>query len=133
MKAKPPALRVIAGTSRPDRERASLAGELVPLTAAPPAPDWLVSPTAIAEWDRLAARLTACRLLDELMLMPLAHLCALHATLVQLHREGIEPRAALVAQYVRLAGDFGLTPLGASRLPPPPKAATNNPFDKFRR
>ncbi len=133
MQRRPDALKLITGTARPDRARAdSLAAALVPLDAVPEPPSWLTAPAAITEWQRLAPRLVACRTLSDAMLTMLAHYCAGHAALVAIYERGEEPRAALLAQVIRLAGEFGCTPASATKIPKAETPATENRFAGFR-
>jgi hypothetical protein len=66
------------------------------------------------------------------MQTPLAHYCAGHAALVAIYERGEEPRAALLAQVIRLAGEFGCTPASASKIPKAETRATENRFTGFR-
>ncbi|MFH7391160.1 hypothetical protein, partial [Pseudomonas syringae group genomosp. 7] len=59
---KPTALKVVAGTDRPDREAAA-AAELPLVPDVPPAPDWMPNAHARKEWERLAPILHANKLL----------------------------------------------------------------------
>ena len=53
---KPNALKLSAGTTRPDR--AVEGGALTQLAGRPDAPDWLPNAHAVNEWKRLAPILT---------------------------------------------------------------------------
>lgn len=112
---KPTALKVVAGTDRPDRK----GGDLVDLPLVPDipdAPDWMPNRHAEAEWNRLAQILHANRLLTEAGLGPLGMLCALHGKLVQLWMAGETPTGHMLAQYRALVGEFGLTPVAQGRV-----------------
>lgn len=112
---KPPHLKVIAGTRRPDRE--APAPVVVPvLDEIPEAPDWLPNAHAVKEFNRLARILHAARLLTELALMPLAHLAAMHGRLVQRFAAGEAPTGHMLAQYRAMMNDFGLTPAAAGKV-----------------
>ena len=68
---KPRSLKVVAGTDRKDR--APVGGvDLPPVSAVPPAPDWLPNAHAVKEWDRLAPILVANKLLTEGGISPLS-------------------------------------------------------------
>lgn len=125
---KPTALKVIAGTTRPDR--APLADPIIlPLVAdAPPAPDWLPNAHAVKEWDRLAAILHVNGILTVPALGALGQLCALHGALVQAWAAGLAPTAALMAQHRALSGDFGLTPAMQAKVRAPSGPAPRNRF-----
>ncbi len=112
---KPTALKVVAGTDRPDREPPA-AAELPLVSDVPPAPDWLPNAHASKEWDRLAPILHANKLLTEAGLSALGQLCALHGKTVQLYAAGEAPVASMVAQLRGLMNDFGLTPVAQGKV-----------------
>lgn len=114
---KPPELKSLAGTARPDREAATVSSLLPRMEAVPSPPDWLTDPEAVREWSYLAPSLVACGVLRATMVSSLAHLCQLHAALIRAARSDQPTNAALYAAYTRLAGLFGLTAVDARRLP----------------
>ena len=114
---KPTALKVVAGTDRPDRE-APVAAELPLVSDVPPAPDWMPNAHARKEWERLAPILHANKLLTEAGLSALGQLCALHGKTVQLYAAGEAPVASMVAQLRGLMNDFGLTPVAQGKVKP---------------
>lgn len=126
---KPAGLKVVAGTSRKDRE-ASKSVDLPPVSAVPKAPDWLPNAHAVKEWDRLAPILVANKLLTEAGTSALGMLCALHGKLVQLWAAGEAPVASMVAQYRNLINDFGLTPVAQGKVKPVGEEPAANPFSK---
>lgn len=130
MQRRPEHLKALIGTARPDR---AIGGVVVaaPLHAPPEPPSWLTDDAALAEWHRLTPRLVACRLLTESMTTTLAHLCAAHGAIVAIYERNQEPRAALIAQYARLAGEFGLTPISSSKIGGA-APRTENKFVQFR-
>jgi hypothetical protein len=67
------------------------------------------------------------------MVTPLAHYCAGHGALVAIYERNEEPRAALLAQVIRLAGEFGCTPASASKIPRGENSQRENAFASFRR
>ena len=115
---KPVALKVVAGTSRADRDAPpeAPAVELPLVSDVPEAPDWLPNKHAEAEWNRLTRILHSNRLLTEASLSPLAMLCALHGKLVQLWMAGETPTGHMLAQYRALVGEFGLTPVAQGKV-----------------
>ncbi len=115
---KPVALKVVAGTSRADRDAKpeAPAVELPLVEDVPPAPEWLPNKHAEAEWVRLTRILHSNRLLTEACLSPLAMLCALHGKLVQLWSAGETPTGHMLAQYRALVGEFGLTPVAQGKV-----------------
>lgn len=123
---KPAGLKVVAGTSRKDREVEAVALPVV--DAVPAAPDWLPNAHAVKEWDRLAPILVANKLLTEAGTSALAHLCALHGKIVQLYAAGESPVATMVSQYRNLINDFGLTPVAQGKVKSVGEKPESNPF-----
>ena len=129
---KPDNLKLLHGTWRPDRA-AQEHLELPLVEGIPQPPAWLIDQLAVDEWFRLAQILTANRLLTEAALGPLAILCAIHAAIAHATSAGVMPKAALIATYRALAGDFGLTLAAQQKLRPhmSPITARTNPFAEF--
>jgi len=125
---KPTALKVVAGTDRPDRE-APAAAELPLVSDVPTAPDWMPNAHARKEWERLAPILHANKLLTEAGLSALGQLCALHGKTVQLYAAGEAPVASMVAQLRGLMNDFGLTPVAQGKVKP--NGDTEKPGNAF--
>lgn len=124
---KPAALKVVAGTDRPDRKGADPI-DLPLVSEIPDAPEWLPNRHAEAEWNRLAQILHANRLLTEAALGPFGMLCALHGKLVQLWMAGETPTGHMLAQYRALVGEFGLTPVAQGKVKPAERQASGNKF-----
>lgn len=124
---KPRSLKVVAGTTRKDREPDG-GVDLPPVSEVPPAPDWLPNAHAVKEWDRLAPILVANKLLTEAGTSALGMLCALHGKLVQLWAAGEAPVASMVAQYRNLINDFGLTPVSQGKVKPVGEEPAGNKF-----
>ncbi len=126
-------LKLLMGTARPDRARKeSLAAAMEPLETAPEPPSWLTASAALEEWHRLAPRLVACKTLSEAMTTTLAHLCAAHGALVAIYARGEEPKASLIAQVARLAGEFGCTPASAAKISQPKSPREQNKFLRLK-
>jgi hypothetical protein len=125
---KPAGLKVVAGTSRKDREVESV--DLPVIETVPLAPDWLPNAHAVKEWDRLAPILVANKLLTEAGTSALAHLCALHGKIVQLYAAGESPVASMVSQYRNLINDFGLTPVAQGKVKSVGEKPESNPFSR---
>ncbi len=105
---RPPSLKLIAGTSRPDR--AAPVGPALPaLVRVPPAPGWLPNAHATQEWRRLAPALVANKLLHAGNIGAFGQACALCGKLVALWAAGETPTAALVNAYRSLCNDLGLS------------------------
>lgn len=112
---KPSALKVVAGTDRPDRAPIDPV-ELPLATHIPDAPDWMPNAHAKKEWERLAPILHGVGLLTSAGLSALGMLCALHGKLVQLWSAGESPTGHMLAQYRALVNDFGLTPVAQGKV-----------------
>lgn len=124
---KPAALKVVAGTDRPDRKGDDPV-DLPLVEDIPAAPDWLPNKHAEAEWDRLARILFANRLLTEAGLTSLAHLCALDGKIKQLYAAGETPTASMVAQLRAYQSEFGLTPVAQGKVKPAEREDKGNKF-----
>jgi phage terminase small subunit len=124
---KPTQLKVISGTKQPCRD-VPAAMSLPTVSEVPEAPDWLPNAHAIKEWNRLAAILTANKLLTEGGLSALGHLCAMHGKLVQLLAAGETPSGHMLAQYRAMNNDFGLTPIAQGKVKPVGAEKSGNKF-----
>lgn len=124
---KPAGLKVVAGTQRKDREPVGNV-DLPVLSDAPEAPDWLPNTHAVKEWNRLAAILTANKLLTEGGLSALGMLCALHGKIVQLYAAGEAPTASMAGTLRNMENDFGLTPVAQGKVKPVGEADKGNKF-----
>lgn len=125
---KPPALKAVAGTTRKDREPVNPPVDMPALSHIPPAPDWLPNAHAIKEWDRLAAILTANKLLTEGGLSALGMLCSLHGKIVQLYAAGEAPTASMAGTLRNMINDFGLTPVAQGKVSPVNEEDKGNAF-----
>jgi len=114
---KPKHLKVVAGTSRKDREPEAFV-DLPVIDEAPEPPDWLLNAHAVNEWKRLARILTANKILTEAGLSALGQVCNLHGEIVRQTSVGMMPPAHLFAQYRAMANDFGLTPVAQGKVKP---------------
>lgn len=124
---KPAALKLLAGTNQKCREEAP-GVELPILSDVPSAPDWLPNAHAVKEWDRLAAILTANKLLTDCDLSPLGHLCALHGKLLQLYTAGEAPTASLLGTLRNMYNDFGMSPVARGKVKPVGETEKGNRF-----
>lgn len=125
----PRGVKLLRNTLQPCRDSLPATPALPPIDGAPSAPAWLTDITAVSEFRRLAAVLTATKLLTAGNVSLLAHFVMLHARITAAWQAGETPSAALMAVYRRLAGDLGLThmPLAA------PPSAPNRFHDLARR
>ena len=118
-------MKVLTGTDRADRMHDEpdlpIAEEFEP-------PEWLSSPAARQEWDRLVGLLSPARILTEGDLSALGHLCNLHGACVKLYQAGMAPTAAQLTQLRLLLGEFGLTPASRSNAGVAEQKERGNPF-----
>lgn len=127
---KPQRLKVLEGTARPDRDY----GEPeLPEAEDLSAPDWLVGPDAVGEWDRLTAVLGSVRVLSEGDRTALGHLCNLHGRCVRLWRAGEAPTAAELTQLRLYFTEFGLTPASRSKAGQIGEAESANAFNQLKK
>jgi len=128
--ATPAAFKNLAGTSRPDRTAgvgASSPGEVLALM--PAAPAWLLDAWAVHEWHRLGPVLLHAGLLTVGNINTFAQMCAVHGALATCYENGGKAVASDVAQYIKLVGEFGLTPATAAKVRgPDPAASRSNAF-----
>lgn len=125
---KPTALKLVAGTDRPDR--AAPVSVALPLAeTVPPPPKWIKNPAAKEEFVRLAKILHANKLLTEGSLSALAVLSALHGEIATKFGKKDAPTGHMLAQYRALVNDFGLTPVAQGKIREGGKK--ENPGGKF--
>ncbi len=116
MRKQAEATKKARGTTRPDRASENVV-DFPKLGRPPDPPKWLKSPTARAEWRRLADLLHAARVLTPADSTMLAHTCALHAEVVEaLDRDEIV-QASKRAELRRCFAEFGLTPSARVHVP----------------
>lgn len=127
---KPHHLKVVAGTQRRDREPGR-AMSVPPLDVAPEPPDWLPNAHAVKAWQRLAPILVANKILSELDLETLGHLCAVHGKVIQIWAAGETPTGHLIAQYKALASAFGLAQGWRGKVGLLDESK-KNPFSRFK-
>lgn len=124
---KPNAWKIISGSRRVERGPPE-GVQIAPLEVAPPPPEWMYDRVAISEWQRLCRLLIANRMLTELDLGPLAHLCATHGRLRMAYHIGRHRAASLVPIYNALSGAFGLTPAARRKSAPSTTDKSGNRF-----
>lgn len=124
----PANLKLIAGTSRPDREIADPVN-VEPLTRVPPVPTWLNNYLAVEEWRRITPILVRYKLMTEGDIPAVATMCDLYATYICNSLEGRKSDASMIAQLRSLWTDFGMTPLARSKIRNPD--TQKNPKSKF--
>jgi phage terminase small subunit len=108
-------LKLVSGTYRPDRSspNAPVHPEITPKHA-PPA--YVRSPTAKRLWRHLLPILCASRCMTAADVTALAHLCNLHAEVVDADSAGRAVKATTRALLRLCLGDFGLSPASRPRI-----------------
>ena len=109
----PPNLKVLRGTTRPDRPAAEGAS-IEACDELPDPPDWLPV-LGVIEYERLGKVLTANGLLHAGNVGLLVLAAAVHAKLAQETAAGLPLTAALVARYQSLLSELGASVV--ARLP----------------
>jgi phage terminase small subunit len=127
---KPIELKLLQGTKRSDEQPPEFVVD--PIEWTPEPPDWLPNAHAVNKWKAEVPRLVACRLLAELDLDTLGHLCALHGKMVQLWAAGEAPTGHMLAQFNSLASAFGMAPAWRGKVKPAGQKAKSK-FDKFKK
>jgi phage terminase small subunit len=113
-KAKPVALKLIAGTSRPDRDPPD-APEFAPVRVFPDPPQHL-NPDGAAAWNDLGPKLVAAGVLQEVDLYPLEQLCYSWQRFRQKAKAGMDMTASDDNALKALFSEFGMTPAARRRV-----------------
>jgi len=82
----------------------------------PDPPSWLKQPDAKKLWFELAGPLFAQRVLSDVDVHALSHLCQLHGQIVDGYRRQVPPTAAELSQLRMYFSEFGATPSSRSRI-----------------
>ncbi len=114
-KAKPPALKLLAGTSRPDREPAD-APSFEPVREFPDPPQHL-NPDGAQAWNDLGPKLVAAGVLQEVDLYPLEQVCYAWQRFRQKAKAGMDMSASDDNALKALWSEFGMTPAARRRVP----------------
>ena len=122
---KPSPFKVISGSRQPDKP---ITVDLPLVAEVPDPPDWLANIHAIKEWRRLAPILFRAKLLTEAGLMALAHMCALHGSIVQSRAAGVEPTASMTGTLRNMMNDWGLTAMAMGKVNPSAEEQKGNKF-----
>ena len=123
---KPRALKAVAGTDRPDRDRPEL--ELPPADGIPEPPDFL-DIRGSQEFTRVANLLHGAGVLAAVDNAILAAYAGAWAGLVRRWSSGVHPTAADLNAFRALAGELGLSPAARARIPGDSgKKNPKNPF-----
>ncbi len=100
-------LKLLAGTSRPDR--IAREGPALPAVRdVPSPPSWMTNDAALEEWKKLAPLLAVNKLLTEGNVSLLGHACMLHGRLVEIWGAGEAPTAALLSAHRSICASLGL-------------------------
>ncbi len=125
-KPKAPALKVIAGTDRPDRETPD-APQFEQVTEFPPAPQHLNMDGA-AMWSDIGPQLVAARVLQTVDLYALQQLCYAWQRHCAKQKAGMDVTAAEDMALKALFSEFGMTNASRRRVTAGPEALKGNKF-----
>lgn len=105
---KPSKFKVIEGTDQPCRREPEV--QLAEaLTELPPPPYWLEAELELQFWNDVGPIVVRNSLLDRSNVYSFALLCRAYMRAVEDDDKGM-------TQYIKLAGEFGLTPVARARL-----------------
>ncbi len=121
-----PALKVIAGTARPDRE-APDAPQFEQVTQFPEPPQHL-NPDGAAMWRELGPQLVAARVLQTVDLYALEQLCYAWQRFRAKAKAGMDMTAAEDTALKALFSEFGMTNASRRRVTAGPEALKSNKF-----
>jgi P27 family predicted phage terminase small subunit len=151
---KPTPLHLVAARGNPGkRPPPDLSMAITPPPLEQPGPPDHLSDEAKAEWGRISGALTALQMLSTLDRAALAAYCQVYGRWEQAERALAASKALTItagngraiqnplvsiankamAEMVRIAAEFGMTPSARTRLHAGGGAATGNPFDAFRK
>lgn len=131
-KAKPVALKLIQGTSRPDRDPAN-APEFAPVREFPDPPQHL-NPDGAFAWRDLGPKLVAAGVLQEVDLYPLEQLCYAWQRFRKKAKADMDITASEDNALKALWSEFGMTPAARRRVaanlvdPSAPEQRSGNAF-----
>lgn len=120
------AQKIAKGETRPSQLSANVL-VFPTLEKAPAPPNWLNS-EGVVLWEKIAPLLFAQRVLSEVDLEAMAHLCQLHGEIVDGYRRRVLPTAAQLSQLRMYFSEFGLTPSSRTRVGPTAPPDEKNRF-----
>lgn len=123
---KPSHLKAIAGTDQPCRRVEEM--KAPPMETLPDAPDWLPNAHAVKEFERMTRVLHAHGVLSEVHCSVLAVAAGLFGKMQQLFAAGEVPTGHMVAQYVAILTQFGLTPVSSGKVAKTDSKKAGNKF-----
>lgn len=123
-----PALKVLAGTARPDREVPD-APEYDLIDDFPEAPQHL-NPDGVEMWRTLGPQLVAARVLQVVDLYSLEQLCFAWQRFRQKAKAGMELTAAEDTSLKSLFSEFGMTPASRRKVASGGEKPKGNAFAK---
>ncbi len=128
---KPPELKIISGSRKPDRPDLRPPPDRV-LTHLPPPPDFLTTPDQREAWQKAGNLLLANGELEELKLQQLALYAALAGKCALQIRAGLTPTPSTFRELRGLMHDLGLT-RSTSPLAAPTSSTTGGRWADIRR
>jgi len=96
----------------------------------PAMPSWVTYPGGIELWNRIAPILHEQNVLTLVDVSFLGHLCQVHGEILDSYARGESVPAHKLAQLRLMSSEFGLTPVGRTRLPKNSAKKRENPFNK---
>lgn len=121
-----PALKLIAGTDRPDRA-ANDAPDFSPVSQFPPAPQYL-NPDGASMWATLGPELVASRVLQVVDLYPLEQLCYAWSRFRKKAKADMDITAAEDTALKSLFSEFGMTPAARRKVTSSGETKKGNAF-----
>lgn len=126
------ALKIVSGTDKPFRREEPSQLIVAPLDYMPEPPDWMNNQYAIKEWQRLRTMLVNCKILDEGNLSAFAGLCAVYGDIITWYVSSGSTDTQKMSQYIKLCGEFGLTPASRSKVKPVAETENKNQFARYK-
>ena len=127
--AQPNELKKAKGENRPSRLPDKVLGELSLSDKIPEPPAWLENEDAKKLWFELAGPLFAQRVLSDVDIHALGHLCQMHGRIVDDYRRRVVPSAADLSQLRMYFSEFGATPSSRTRIGTTGNAKKENRFN----
>lgn len=117
------------GETRPSRQSDSVV-EFPLVSESPKPPTWVKFRAGKELWKELVGKLMKQRVLTEVDLHALGHLCHLHGKLVDGYRRSVPATAAELSQLRMYFSEFGMTPSSRTRIGKGGSESPDNPFNR---
>jgi phage terminase small subunit len=127
-KPQPNAVKQAKGETRPSRLPAEVV-EFPKAERVPDPPEWLTYESAVDLWKELAPLLLSQKILANVDVHALGHLCQLHGKILDDYDRRLSPKASEVSQLRTYFAEFGLTPSSRTRVTPVGGGEKKNPFE----